>query len=144
MTTTYRLRTTGVVGVLLPVLIGVFVGAVGVDAVRRAGGPLAWTLLVIGVAWTLAWLRLPWAVRLDHGARTVTFLGPLRRTTLRADDIGAVVGRWTGGTNRWFLASVWVQRADRVLGFPLPVGYPDPELVREDLRALNPAIRMDG
>jgi hypothetical protein len=144
MTTTYRLRATGVVGVLLPVLIGVFVAAVGVDAVRRAGGPLAWTLLVFGVAWILAWLRLPWAVRLDRAARTVTFLGPLRRTTLPADAIGAVVGRWTGGTNRWFLASVWVQRADRVLGFPLPVGYPEPDLVRDELRALNPAIRMDA
>ncbi|GAA3519035.1 hypothetical protein [Actinocatenispora rupis] len=143
MTTTYRLRASGVVGVLLPVLVGVFVGAVGLDAVLRAGGPLAWTLLVFGVVWALAWLRLPWAVRLDPDARTVTFLGPLRRTTMAADAIGAVAGRWTGGTNRWFLATVWIQPADRVLGFPFPVGYPDPDQVREELLALNPTIRTD-
>lgn len=140
--TTYRLRATGLVGALLPVLLGVFLTGIGLDAVVRAGGSLAWILLAVGVVWTLLWLRLPWAVRLaDSGA--VTFLAPLRRTTVPASAITAVAGRWTGGLNRWFLASVWVD-IDGRLGLPLPVGFADPDAVREHLLRLNPHIRMDG
>jgi len=138
--TTYRLRATGLVGALLPVLLGLFLAGVGVDAVVRAGGPLAWVLLVVGAGWTLGWLRLPWAVRLSD-AGTVTLLAPLRRTTVPAAAITAITGRWSGGMNRWFLASVWVDIEGR-LGLPLPVGFGDPDEVREHLLRLNPNIRM--
>lgn len=140
--TTYRLRATGVVGALLPLLIGAGVAAVGVDAVVRGGGPVAWTLLAVGVAGTAGWLRLPWALRIDPGTGTVTFLGPLRRTAVPAEAIEAVAGSWTGGMNRWFLASVWVRCAGQRVGFPMLVGFRDPEQVRDELLELNPAIRM--
>lgn len=140
--TTYRLRATGVVGAVLPALIGLAVAAIGVDAVLRAGGALAWFWLVAGIGWALLWARLPWAVRLDEDGGTVTFLGPLRRTTMPAAKIEAMLGRWTGGMNRWFLASVWVEVSGRAVGFPLPVGFPHPEEVREHLQRLNPDIRM--
>lgn len=139
--TTYRLRATGLVGALLPVLLGAFLAGIGLDAVVRAGGTLAWILLVVGVAWMLLWLRLPWALRIGTG--TVTFLAPLRRTTVPAEAITAVAGRWTGGVNRWFLASVWVD-IDGRLGLPLPTGFADPDAVREHLLRLNPHIRMDS
>lgn len=140
---TYRLRISGLVGVLLPVLLGVFLGAVGADAVVRAGGALAWLMLVAGAGWTLAWLRLPWALRLSD-AGSVTFLGPLRRTTVPVSAIERVVGRWAGGMNRWFLSSVWLEIAGRRTGLPLPVGFGDPEAVRDHLSRLNPDIRMEG
>jgi hypothetical protein len=139
--TTYRLRASGLVGAALPALIGLGVAAIGLDAVLRAGGTLAWFWLVAGAGWALLWLRLPWALRLDD-AGSVTFLAPLRRTTVPAARIEAMLGRWTGGMNRWFLASVWVELAGRTVGFPLPVGFHDPEEVREHLRRLNPDIRM--
>jgi hypothetical protein len=142
--TTYRLRASGLVGAALPSLIGLGVAAIGLDALLRAGGPLAWFWLLTGTGWALLWLRLPWAVRLTDGAGggTVTFLGPLRRTTVPAGAIEAMLGRWTGGMNRWFLASVWVEVSGRAVGFPLPVGFHDPEEVREHLHRLNPDIRM--
>lgn len=151
--TTYRLRASGLVGAALPVLLGLGVAAIGLDAVLRAGGTLAWFWLVTGVAWALLWLRLPWAVRLDDGGDsaggdggdgggTVTFWGPLRRTRVPAGAIEAMLGRWTGGMNRWFLASVWVEVSGRSVGFPLPVGFLHPEEVREHLHRLNPDIRM--
>jgi hypothetical protein len=144
--TTYRLRASGLVGAALPSLIGLGVAAIGLDALLRAGGPLAWFWLLSGTGWALLWLRLPWAVRLDDGGLddggTVTFLGPLRRTTVPAKAIEAMLGRWTGGMNRWFLASVWVEVSGRTVGFPLPVGFHDPEEVREHLHRLNPDIRM--
>jgi hypothetical protein len=139
--TTYRLRASGLVGAALPALLGLGVAAIGLDAVLRAGGTLAWFWLVTGVAWALLWLRLPWAVRLDDGG-TITFLGPLRRTRVPAGAIEAMLGRWTGGMNRWFLASVWVEVSGRRVGFPLPVGFLHPEEVREHLHRLNPDIRM--
>ncbi|BCJ34823.1 hypothetical protein Athai_23260 [Actinocatenispora thailandica] len=142
--TTYHLRATGMVGALLPALLGAGVAAVGADAVVRAGGPVAWAVLVVGLLGALAWLRLPWALRLDPAAGTVVFLGPLRRTAVPAEQIAAISGSWTGGMNRWFLASVWVQRADRRLGFPLLSGFRDPEQVRDDLLQLNPSIRMQS
>jgi hypothetical protein len=118
--------------------------AIGVDAVLRAGGAVAWTILGIGLLGTLAWLRLPWALRLDPAGGTVVFLGPLRRTAIPAGQIQAISGSWTGGMNRWFLASVWVQRADRRIGFPVLSGFRDPEQVRDDLLELNPAIRLQS
>jgi hypothetical protein len=142
--TTHRLRATGVIGALLPALLGLGVVAVGVDAVVRAGGPVAWAVLVVGLLGTVAWLRLPWALRLDRADGTVVFLGPLRRTAVPAGQIAAISGSWTGGMNRWFLASVWVQRADRRVGFPLLSGFRDPEQVRDDLLELNPAIQLQS
>lgn len=143
--TTYRLRATGLIGVLLPVLLGLLLVGTGADAVIRAGGPLAWILLVVGLVWTLLWLRLPWAIRLadEQPEPTVTFLAPLRRTQLQAGAIESVSGQWTGGMNRWFLASVWVEAHGRAVGMPLPVGFADPEVVRDHLLQLNPTIRMD-
>ncbi len=143
---TYRLRPTGTIGVLLPALPGLLLTVVGLDAVLRAGGALAWVLLSIGVGWTALWLRLPWAVRLAEptptAPATVTLLGPLRHTTIAASDIASVTGRWTGGMNRWFLSSVWVDLHHRTVGFPLPVGFADPEAVRDHLLSLNPGIQM--
>ncbi len=143
---TYRLRPTGIIGVLLPLLPGVLLSVVGLDAVLRAGGVLAWVLLIVGVLWMALWLRLPWVVRLAEatstGPATVTLLGPLRRTSIPATAIASVTGRWSGGMNRWFLASVWVDLHHRVVGFPLPIGFSDPEAVREHLLSLNPDIRM--